>query len=116
MSTCSICLNEVRSTRANPPLRCGHLFHSSCLCEWKRNTCPVCRKVIDTSHFKVMVTVHNNYSSVSNTISLSEESILSVIDTFDVTFDIENAVDLDSILTDFGVSLADFDTGLLDTE
>jgi hypothetical protein len=63
-----------------------------------------------------MVTVHNNYSSVSNTISLSEESILSVIDTFDVTFDIENAVDLDSILTDFGVSLADFDTGLLDTE
>lgn len=63
-----------------------------------------------------MVTVQNNYSSFSNTLALSEESILSVIDMFDVTFDIENTVDLDSILSDLGVSLADFDAGLLDTE
>jgi hypothetical protein len=63
-----------------------------------------------------MVTVQNNYSSFSNTLALSEESILSVIDMFDVTFDIENTVDLDSILSDLGVSLADFDAGLLDAE
>ena len=47
MHTCTICLNDVRATRANHPLRCGHVFHYDCLEEWKnqgKNTCPVCRK------------------------------------------------------------------------
>ena len=47
MHTCTICLNDVRATEANHPLRCGHVFHYDCLEEWKnqgKNTCPVCRK------------------------------------------------------------------------
>jgi hypothetical protein len=49
-------------------------------------------------------------------VSLNEESIFDVLDLFDINFDVENQPDLDSILADLGVSLADFDSSILDTE
>jgi hypothetical protein len=119
MSTCSICLNEVRSTRTNPPIRCGHIFHTHCLEKWKsqgKNTCPTCRRVFDVSQFKVAVTIHNNYTQMSNVVSLNEESILDVLDLFDISFEAENTIDLNSILSDLGVTLADFDSAILDAE
>ena len=119
MSTCAICLNEVKSTRNNPPIRCGHIFHSHCLEKWKsqgKNTCPTCRKVIDASHFKITVTIQNNFTTVSNSVSLNEDTIFDVLDLFDITFDIENQPDLGSVLTDLGMSLTDFDASILDTE
>ena len=48
--------------------------------------------------------------------SLNEESIFDVLDLFDITFDVENQPDLDSILADLGVSLTDFDATVLDAE
>ena len=119
MSQCAICLNEVRSTRTNPPIRCGHRFHSHCLEEWKgkgKNTCPLCRKVFDVSQFKVIVTVQNNYTAQSNTVSLGSEAIFNIMDIFDMSFDVEDAVDLESLLADLGVGLADFDSLILDAE
>lgn len=119
MSTCNICLNEVRSTRTNPPIRCGHVFHSHCLQAWKdqgKNTCPTCRKVFDASPFKIVVTIQNNYTAVSNSVSLNDESTFDVLDLLDINFDVENQQDLDSILADFGVSLTDFDSTVLDAE
>ena len=119
MSTCAICLNEVKSTRTNPPIRCGHVFHSHCLQGWKdqgKNTCPTCRKVFDTSQFQIIVTIHNNYTAMANSVSLNEESIFNVMDLFDITFDVQDTMDLDSILSDLGVSLTDFDPTVFDTE
>jgi len=119
MSTCSICLADVRSTRTNPPIRCGHIFHTHCLEGWKaqgKNTCPTCRKVFDVSQFKINVTIHNNYTQVSNVVSMNEESILSVLDLFDISFDADTALDVDSILSDFGMSLTDFNTNVFYTE
>ena len=119
MSTCAICLNEVRCTRTNPPIRCGHMFHSHCLQGWKdqgKNTCPTCRKVFDTSQFQIIVTIHNNYTAMANSVSLNEESIFNVMDLFDITFDVQDTMDLDSILSDLGVSLTDFDPSVLDAE
>jgi hypothetical protein len=119
MSTCAICLNEVKSTRTNPPIRCGHVFHSHCLEKWKeqgKNTCPTCRKVFDASQFKIVVTIQNNYTATANSVSLNEDSIFDVLDLFDITFDVENQSDLDSIIADLGVSLTDFDPSVLDTE
>ena len=119
MHTCTICLNDVRATRANPPLRCGHVFHSRCLEEWKKqgkNTCPVCRKIFDTAKFKVVVTIQNNVTVASNSVTLTENSIFSVLDIFDINFDLEELPDLDSLLSDLGVSLSDFDSSILDTE
>ena len=119
MSQCAICLNDVRTTRTNPPIRCGHTFHSHCLEEWKgkgKNTCPLCRKVFDVSQFKVIVTVQNNYTAQSNTVSLESEAIFNIMDIFDMSFDVEDTVDLESLLADLGVSLTDFDSLVLDAE
>jgi hypothetical protein len=49
-------------------------------------------------------------------VSLNDESIFDVLDLFDITFDVENQPDLDSILADLGVSLTDFDSSVLDAE
>ena len=119
MSTCSICLSEVRCTRKNPPARCGHVFHSHCLQEWKdqgKNSCPICRKIIDGAQFKITVTVQNNYTATANSVSLNEDSIFNVLDLFDINFDVDEVPDLDSILADLGVSLTDFDSAILDAE
>jgi len=119
MSTCSICLNQVRMTRTNPPLRCGHVFHSECIEQWKeqgKNTCPECRKVFDVSNFKVTLTVENNCNATSNVISMNDDMIFNVMDIFDISFDVEDVVDLDALLSDIGSSLADIDPLVLDTE
>jgi hypothetical protein len=95
------------------------MFHSRCLEQWKeqgKNTCPTCRKVFDASQFKIVVTIQNNYTATANSVSLNEESIFDVLDLFDITFDVENQPDLDSILADLGVSLTDFDPSVLDAE
>jgi len=95
------------------------MFHSHCLEQWKKqgkNTCPTCRKVFDASQFKIVVTIQNNYTATANSVSLNDESIFDVLDLFDITFDVENQPDLDSILADLGVSLTDFDPSVLDAE
>jgi hypothetical protein len=86
---------------------------------WKsqgKNTCPTCRRVFDVSQFKIDVTIHNNYTQVSNVVSLNQDSILDVLDLFDISFEAENTLDLNSILSDLGITLADFDAAILDTE
>lgn len=72
--------------------------------------------MFDASQFKIVVTIHNNYTAAANSVSLNEESIFDVLDLFDITFDVENQSDLDSILTDLGVSLTDFDPTVFDAE
>lgn len=117
--TCSICLNEVKPTRNNA-IRCGHIFHKSCIERWKaqgKHTCPVCRKVFDVKQFAVTLQVTNNYTSMtSNLVHLDDEQIFNVLDIFDISFDAETPNDLDSLLRDFGMSLTDLDTAILDTE
>lgn len=119
MSTCSICLNGVRSTRKNPPIRCGHVFHSCCIQEWKdkgKNTCPICRKVFDASQFKVTISIQNNYTPGENSVLLNDDSIFNVLDLFDISFDVDTLPSLDSLLSDLGVSLTDFDSSVFNTE
>lgn len=116
MTTCAICLNTVRETRTHTPIRCGHLFHSHCLDEWKqrgKHTCPTCRKIFDGSNFKVQLIVHNMANETSNTLPVESGLALDVLDVF---FDVQNLVDLDSLLSDFGMSVSDLDPLVLDTE
>jgi hypothetical protein len=118
MSTCAICLNEVKSTRNNPPIRCGHIFHSHCLEKWKsqgKNTCPTCRKVFDVSQFKITLKIQNNYTSQENSVHLNEESIFTVLDRFDY-IEVDNLSDIESILADLGMGLTDFDPSVFHTE
>lgn len=116
MVTCSICLCEVRETRHNKPIRCGHLFHAHCLEKWKNlgnNKCPVCRKVYDGTKYKVQITVYNNYENTSDVVDVQDNYIFDALDLF---FDINNDLDLESLLNDFGVGMPDFDPSIFDTE
>lgn len=113
MTTCSICLNEVRSSRhnSNPPIRCGHIFHAACLEKWKargKHTCPMCRQVFDVSKFTVTLTVTNNFNANTATMNLSRESVFSVFDIFELNLDLENTFDLDRLFEDIGVDLGQF--------
>lgn len=113
MTTCAICLNTVRETRTHLPIRCGHLFHSGCLENWRqrgKRTCPVCRKIFDGSQYKVQLTVHNLEDDTSNAITVNSLFAL------DVVFEVQNLIDLDSLLSDFGVGVADFDPLVLHAE
>jgi hypothetical protein len=86
---------------------------------WKdqgKNTCPTCRKVFDGSQFSIVVTIHNNHTAAANSVSLNEDTLFDVLDMFNINFDVENQPDLESILADFGVGLADFDSSIFDTE
>jgi len=77
----------------------------------------VCRKVFDVSQFKVTLTVTNNFlARSSNAVELNDDQVINVLDIFDIQFDAEEDTDLDSILRDFGMSLADLDAAILDTE
>lgn len=116
MTQCSICLNEVRETRHSKAIRCGHIFHSHCLENWKKRgkvTCPVCRKVFDGSKFRVQISIFNDYELTSNTVSVSNEFIF---DALDILLAVEHEDDLTSILDDFGVSMTDFDPSIFNTE
>ena len=119
-SPCSICLTEVRSTRSNTRLRCGHIFHTECLDKWKergKNTCPTCRKLFDVSKFTVTITVTNNDTGNSDSVPVPEsEAMLRFLDECDINFDIENVLDLRSLLSDLGMSLSDFNSSVADTE
>lgn len=116
MTTCAICLNTVRLTRNNQPIRCGHLFHSSCISEWKErgnSRCPMCRKLFDCENFRVQITIENNINETSNTLTANNDSIF---DIFDIFFDVDTTEDLDSILSDFGMTITNFDPSIFDTE
>jgi len=73
----------------------------------------VCRKIFDGTNFKVQLTVHNLANETSNSLNVDTTFALDVLD---VLFDVQNLVDLDSLLSDFGVSVTDLDPLVLDTE
>jgi len=113
MTTCSICLNEVRSSRhnSNPPIRCGHIFHAACLEKWKargKHTCPMCRQVFDVSKFTVTLTVTNNFNANTATMNLSRESVFSVFDIFELNLEPEITFVLDRLFEYIGVDLGQF--------
>ena len=116
-TTCAICLNPVRETRRNTPLRCNHLFHSHCIEDWKargKQTCPVCRKIFDGTNFKVTIKIENMLNHSTFTTPVEEEHY--IFDTLDAFFDIEDTDDLESLLRDFGVSVSNLDPIILNTE
>lgn len=118
VDTCGICLNPVRETRGTTAIRCGHLFHKTCLTRWEeqgKDTCPICRRVYNAKNYTVHVTVRNNITGASNTVELSNNSLLNVFDVFELQLDME-PIDLDRLFEDLGMSMTDFDPSTFDTE
>jgi hypothetical protein len=114
MDECAICLAHLRRTRSSRELSCGHVFHSKCIDKWKKasanasadSTCPLCRKKFDVPKFKVMVSIENTESNVTETTQLLDYSNL-FINMFAITtelhFNVENDDELESILSDIGL-------------
>jgi hypothetical protein len=118
MSSCSICLQELKVTRHTPHLKCNHFFHQSCIEKWKKNggnTCPLCRKEFSPPRFRATLFVedlrletqerHEINSQVLTRIlhnlGLSEEDIANLSSEF--SFDVNTHEQLHEILTDLGV-------------
>jgi hypothetical protein len=49
-------------------------------------------------------------------VSLESDAIFNIMDIFDMSFDVENTVDLESLFNDLGMSLSDLDPLVLDAE
>ena len=54
MTNCPICCDKMNSKQKIYITKCGHTFHTDCVCEWlKSNTsCPLCRQA---EHIKYMI-------------------------------------------------------------
>ena len=128
---CSICLNPARKTRGVKDLRCGHRFHKKCINEWSLkggNTCPMCRKAIDESKYKVSITIENTEHRLANTWPLPNFSISSLlsglgvgIDDFnfemsEINMNIDSTNDMDVLMSDLGIRIPDLDSFVFDTE
>jgi hypothetical protein len=127
--TCSICLNPARKTRGVKDLRCGHRFHRKCINEWAvkgGGTCPMCRKPIDESKFKVSITIENTEQNITNTWPLPTFSVSSLLnglgfDDFsfgmsEIRMDIDTNDDMELFMRDLGIRISDFDSLIFNTE
>jgi len=130
IESCSICLNPARKTRGVKDLRCGHRFHNKCIGAWVEkggNTCPMCRKAIDESKFKVSIMIENTEQSISNTWPLPNFSITTFLQNLgldDFNFgtpsefqmNLETDDDMQDFIRDLGISISNLDTLVLDAE
>ena len=85
----------------------------------------MCRKLFDISKYSVQLTVTNNEIERSNTITIPSDILNSLISNMDddipfntymteISFDIEDRPELESLLRELG--LADIDTSVFNTE
>jgi hypothetical protein len=128
MSTCCICLNNLRATRSSTELSCGHLFHKSCIDGWKGTSCPLCRRDVLPPRFSVKVSIENLDTRATDVRELDMTSIHNLLETLNISnddlvdysteivFDVDNIDDIESVMTDLGLDMADFNSGVFDTE
>lgn len=121
--TCSICLSNIRKTRAVKQLPCGHMFHNKCLNPWKEtggNTCPMCRQTFDESKYKISINIQNTQTQYSNTIISTMESIAPFLEDIgflsEFTVNIDSDQEMDSFLNTLNIRLADLDPSIFHTE
>ena len=122
MSTCPICIGDLKVTRHTPKLDCGHQFHQCCLEKWKntRATCPMCRQLLELpkEHFRATLVIEDvrlgvtesrhtlsqqTLTRVLNNFGLSEDDVANLATEF--TFDFETREHLDELMHDFGVEV-----------
>lgn len=119
MTPCSICLKEIRATRSNKPTRCGHLFHRECLNKWKemgKNTCPLCRKLIDVSTYNVTIRIENNITGLANESNINPELLDNIVDMFEIGMDFEDRIDIEALFADIGALISNEQSQVLLTE
>lgn len=125
---CSICLMHTNKTRATKTLICGHVFHRRCITQWCINdgaTCPMCRRIINPSKYKISINIENLETNVASLMMLSEVSVMALFGGFntqefptntEIQFQMANDGDLQSLLRDLHISLTDVNPLVFDAE
>ena len=118
--TCAICLNPVRKTRGTRQLECWHLYHTSCISQWrddaKKNTCPVCRKKFDVSRYRVTISVENTESGERQVDEVQSSNVYQIFENFDfseigdfsrtdINFELDDINDLETLIHDLGIDV-----------
>ena len=79
MDACAVCLENFEGDESVCNLKCGHKFHSKCLCIWlinKNATCPICRtKSVTCEH----CSIESECSNIEQIISHDRETIRVII-------------------------------------
>ncbi|MDB4345966.1 hypothetical protein OAA41_00185 [bacterium] len=73
----------------------------------------MCRKIFDGSNFRVTVTIQN---LIHDTDVIRQVDDAYIFDTLDAFFDVDRVDDLESLLSDFGVSMSNLNPIIFDTE
>ena len=125
---CPICLSSTGKTRATQKLRCGHSFHRACIDGWTNSggqACPMCRRLINPSKYKVSINIENLETGISNVTLLNELSTIRLFnglgtDTLPGSIEIEMMMDqemaLQDLMHDLNIRLSDVNTLIFDTE
>lgn len=109
--TCAICLSGMKKTRKTKVLPCGHYFHNRCLEQWKKGTCPMCRKEYLRSRYKISLTVEDRHSSNVQEVDIDYLRVDGFFRHLEI--DLDTTEDIASMLRDFG---ADINSLRFDTE
>ena len=58
---CAICLEDIEGHACMYKTPCGHMFHKSCIQDWKQKdiTCPTCRSVMSTAKKVILPAIAN---------------------------------------------------------
>ena len=67
MEDCAICFETLEENIINK-WSCNHKFHSNCIKQWKKNSCPLCR-----------ITKLNNQNIKSNNQNVLDINIMKII-------------------------------------
>ena len=125
--SCSICLDSM-TKKSSRQLRCGHVFHNSCIEKLKgsgSHACPLCRKLFDVSKYNISIKIENRDNDHSQSLDLSEEGIFNMLDGLtllptpgitSIDYETDIITELESFLRDVGISSTDFDSFVLDAE
>ena len=126
---CPICLNATTRTRSTQRLKCGHVFHRTCIQQWRDTgapTCPTCRAIINPTKYKVTLTIENTETQVSNTVPLFDASIIALFnglgtnnlqsDHTEIQIDLFEERDILHFLDDLQIRLSHVDPLVFDTE
>ena len=126
---CAICLNPTTRTRTSQKLKCGHVFHGRCINNWRNaggTTCPTCRAIINPAKYRVTLSVENVDTGASNSVPLSDASIISLFNGLgvqglpnfhtEIGFEMFGDREIQNFLEDLHVRFSDLDALIFDTE
>jgi hypothetical protein len=81
-----------------------------------KNTCPLCRKLIDVSTYNVTIRIENNITGLANESNVNPELLDNIVDMFEIGMDFEDRIDIEALFADIGALISNEQSQVLLTE